>query len=107
MVSFSSVSRASVRRIACAGAGWRWPTVPGATIFELDRSGSMAEDSPLLGRWRDRTTKADKCQHMCSAARSVKSSAGMRTACMAVMAPLPVWAIRFCRQASPVPMVGW
>src|SRR3990167_7052362 len=80
--------------------------MPGVTIFELDCSGSMAGNRPSLARWRDSTMDADKCEKVCTAAGSVKSSAGTYTAWIAVMAPLSVLAMRSSSALSSVSVIG-
>jgi hypothetical protein len=56
------------------------PTMPGVAILELDCSGSMAGKSPSLARLRESTIDAERCENVCTAAGSVKSSAGTYTA---------------------------
>jgi hypothetical protein len=62
--------------------------------LELDCSGSMAGKSPSLARLRESTIDAERCENVCTAAGSVKSSAGTYTAWIEVMAPVSVLAMR-------------
>ena len=50
--------------------------MPGVAILELDCRGSMAAKSPSLARLRESTIDAERCENVCTAAGSVKSSAG-------------------------------
>ena len=81
--------------------------MPGVAILELDCSGSMAGYRPSLARLRDSTIDAERCENVCTAAGSVKSSAGTYTAWIDVIAPVSVLAMRSSRPDSSVPMVGW
>src|ERR1035441_10258367 len=49
--------------------------MPGVAILELDCRGSMAGKSPSLARLRESTIDAERCENVCTAAGSVKSSA--------------------------------
>ena len=49
---------------------------------------------------------AERCEKVCTAAGSVKSSAGTYTAWIEVMAPVSVLAMRSSNPDSSVPMVG-
>ena len=80
--------------------------MPGVAILELDCSGSMAGKSPSLARLRESTMDAERCENVCTAAGSVKSSAGTYTAWIEVMAPVSVLAMRSSNPDSSVPIVG-
>ena len=49
---------------------------------------------------------AERCENVCTAAGSVKSSAGTYTAWIEVMAPVSVLAMRSSSPDSSVPIVG-
>ena len=67
----------------------------------------MDGKSPSLARFRDKTMEADKCEKVCTAAGSVRSSAGTYTAWMDVMAPVSVLEIRSSNCAKSDAIVGW
>jgi hypothetical protein len=64
--------------------------MPAVAILELDSSGSTAGYSPSLARLRESTMDAERCENVCTAAGSVKSSAGTYTAWIEVIAPVTV-----------------
>ncbi|MND08502.1 hypothetical protein D3C83_311460 [compost metagenome] len=55
---------------------------------------------------RESTIEAERCENVCTAAGSVKSSAGTYTAWIEVIAPVSVFAMRSSNPDSSVPMVG-
>ena len=57
-------------------------------------------------RLRDSTMDAERCEKVCTAAGSVKSSAGTYTAWIEVIAPVSVLAMRSSNCDNSVPMVG-